>query len=81
MQETPIQIIDFISLAIRVNRKVKQNLVFALIYNIISIPVAAAGFLNPIIAATAMLFSSLSVTCNTLLLVKRESRNKPRSHI
>jgi len=80
MQETPIQIIDFIPLAKRVNRKVKQNLVFALIYNIISIPVAAAGFLNPIIAATAMLFSSLSVTCNTLLLVKRESRNKPRSH-
>ena len=44
MQETPVQLIDFITLAKRVNRKVKQNLVFALIYNIISIPVAASGF-------------------------------------
>ncbi|WP_041273127.1 heavy metal translocating P-type ATPase [Desulforapulum autotrophicum] len=79
MQETPVQIIDFIGLATRVNRKVKQNLIFALVYNIISIPVAAGGFLNPIIAATAMLFSSLSVTCNTLLLVKQESKNKPVS--
>ncbi|GAB6146377.1 heavy metal translocating P-type ATPase [Desulfocicer niacini] len=77
MQETPVQLIDFITLAKRVNRKVKQNLVFALIYNIISIPVAASGFLNPIIAATAMLLSSLSVTCNTLLLVKGESKNRP----
>ncbi len=77
MQETPVQLIDFISLATRVNRKVKQNLIFAFVYNIISIPVAASGFLNPIIAATAMLLSSLSVTCNTLLLVKRESKNKP----
>ncbi len=77
MQETPVQLIDFIALATRVNRKVKQNLIFAFIYNMISIPVAASGFLNPIIAATAMLLSSLSVTCNTLLLVKRESKNKP----
>jgi cation transport ATPase len=77
MQETPVQLIDFITLAKRVNRKVRQNLIFALIYNIISIPVAASGLLNPIIAATAMLLSSLSVTCNTLLLVKRESKNKP----
>jgi len=77
MQETPVQLLDFIPLAIRVNRKVRQNLIFALVYNIISIPVAASGLLNPIIAATAMLLSSLSVTCNTLLLVKRESKNKP----
>jgi heavy metal translocating P-type ATPase len=77
MQETPVQLLDFIPLATRVNRKVRQNLVFALVYNIISIPVAASGLLNPIIAATAMLLSSLSVTCNTLLLVKQESKNKP----
>jgi P-type E1-E2 ATPase len=77
MQETPVQLIDFITLAKRVNRKVRQNLIFALVYNIISIPVAASGLLNPIIAATAMLLSSLSVTCNTLLLVKQESKNKP----
>lgn len=76
MQETPVQLLEFLSLAKRVNQKVRQNLWFALAYNVITIPVAAAGLLNPIIAATAMLLSSLSVTFNTLLLVKRESRNK-----
>ena len=76
MQETPVQLLEFLSLARRVNQKVRQNLWFALAYNVISIPVAAAGLLNPIIAATAMLLSSLSVTFNTLLLVKRESKNK-----
>ncbi len=72
MQETPVQLLEFITLAQRVNRKVRQNLVFALVYNLISIPVAASGLLNPMIAATAMLLSSLSVTFNTLLLVKKE---------
>jgi P-type E1-E2 ATPase len=76
MQETPVQLLEFLFLAKRVNQKVRQNLWFALAYNVVSIPVAAAGFLNPIIAATAMLLSSLSVTFNTLLLVKRESKNK-----
>lgn len=72
MQETPVQLLEFITLAQRVNQKVRQNLVFALVYNVISIPVAASGLLNPMIAATAMLLSSLSVTFNTLLLVKKE---------
>ena len=72
MKENPVQLLDFLNLASRVNRTVKQNLVFALLYNLIGIPVAAGGLLNPIIAATAMLFSSLSVTFNTLFLVKRE---------
>ena len=76
MQETPVQLLEFLSLAKRVNQKVRQNLWFALAYNVITIPVAAAGLLNPIIAATAMLLSSLSMTFNTLLLVKRESKNK-----
>ena len=76
MQDTPVQLLEFITLARRVNQKGKQNLLFALIYNMISIPVAASGLLNPIIAATAMLLSSLSVTFNTLLLVKREAKNK-----
>ncbi|WP_300456837.1 cation-translocating P-type ATPase [Desulfobacula sp.] len=79
MQETPVQLLEFIRLAKRVNGKVKQNLLFALVYNLISIPVAASGLLNPIIAATAMLMSSLSVTFNTLLLVKRESKIKTQA--
>jgi heavy metal translocating P-type ATPase len=76
MKETPVQLLEFIKIAKHVNRKVKQNLLFALVYNVISIPVAASGLLNPIIAATAMLLSSLSVIFNTLLLVKNEATTK-----
>jgi P-type E1-E2 ATPase len=74
MGNDPKQILTFGQLAHQVVRTIRQNLVFTFVYNIVSIPIAMSGLLNPLIAVTAMLLSSFSVTGNTLLLGRRAKR-------
>jgi Cu+-exporting ATPase len=49
-------------------RKIRQNLFWAFIYNVVGIPLAALGFLSPVFAGAAMALSSVSVVSNALLL-------------
>lgn len=71
MRGDPAQLPELFSLSRRINRNITQNLWCAWIYNLVSIPVAMSGLLTPLVAATAMLLSSLTVISNTLLLVRK----------
>lgn len=68
MKDDVRDVVTSIRLSQATMRKIKQNLFWAFIYNSIGIPIAALGFLNPIIAAAAMALSSLSVIANSALL-------------
>ncbi|WP_024646215.1 heavy metal translocating P-type ATPase [Pseudomonas syringae] len=60
----------------RTYAKIRQNLFWAFVYNLIGIPLAAFGYLNPVLAGAAMALSSVSVVSNALLLKTWKPRNR-----
>lgn len=75
MRGDPRLVADAIDVSRRTYGKIRQNLFWAFVYNVVGIPLAALGFLSPVLAGAAMALSSVSVVANALLL----RRWRPRS--
>jgi P-type Cu+ transporter len=76
MRNDPAAVVDALDIARRTHAKIRQNLFWAFAYNVAGVPLAALGWLDPMIAGAAMAFSSFSVVTNALAL--RRWRPAPR---
>ncbi|MCG1042820.1 heavy metal translocating P-type ATPase [Mycetohabitans sp. B8] len=79
MRDDPALVADALDLSRRTYRKIWQNLFWAFVYNVVGVPLAALGWLNPMIAGAAMALSSVSVVGNALLL-RRWRGSAARAH-
>lgn len=77
MRGDPLLVADAIDISDRTWRKIRQNLAWAFVYNVVGIPVAALGLLNPVLAGAAMALSSVSVVTNALLLRRWQPAPRP----
>jgi Cu+-exporting ATPase len=68
MRGDPALVADAIDVSRHTYTKIRQNLFWAFVYNLVGIPLAALGLLSPVIAGAAMALSSVSVVSNALLL-------------
>ena len=75
MRSDPRLVAAAVDISRRTYAKIRQNLFWAFVYNVVGIPLAAFGILSPVLAGAAMALSSVSVVANTLLL----KRWKPES--
>jgi len=74
MRGDPALVAEVLGLARATVAKIRQNLFWAFVYNVVGIPLAALGWLSPIVAGAAMAFSSVSVVANSLLLRRTGGR-------
>ncbi len=75
LEDRPESLYGAFAISRRAFRTVKQNLAFSLLYNLIAVPLAVAGYVNPLVAALSMSLSSLFVVGNSIR-IKLEMRNE-----
>jgi len=70
VRSDPALVAEALDLSRRTYAKIRQNLFWAFVYNVVGVPLAALGMLTPVVAGAAMAFSSVSVVANALLLAR-----------